>query len=483
MKKQKYPKEVSVNYLPNVLPQFAMGGQVGDWLTENKEGIVGGLKVAGGIAAMAIPGGQGAGLGLIASGGNDLVTEALDGNSKDNIQQQYSRLPNPNQIPTFGCGGKVKMPMGGTVQIKDVELEQGEVFMDNEGNIGAIKDTPEASHSKGGAPITLEVGTKVLGKNKDKITGKMFKEVGEELARENSKLAKLEEKSKNKLTMNAVKAMRQKLRGRFEEVFARQEAGKSDKMAKGGMVKYALGGPVLGQNVQYQLPEANLPQIDTMQNQDISYGVPGGDYDAYAGNIMRQVNELNLPDNLLTTGMQLAPVAYNLIKGLGKAEKDVLPQEYNQGLSELRDMRFNAQPLYEQNRTNQQIYNYNLKSSGAGAGQYGSGILAGYGSRLRGDQMAGATEQNTNNEYRANYAQGLFGVGRAQSGVDEANLMNEASVRNFGGTALSQLGTYGGIKERQANLQNREGQLYDMYANWYPYISKWAGTKQLWGLA
>lgn len=487
-------------------PKYANGGFV-DWTKENKEGIIGGLKMIGGTAAMAVPGLQAAGVGLLASGGSDIVGEALDGNTSElnkNITNQQL-MSNPYSIPTFRYGGKIKMPLGGTVQTKEVELEQEEVFMDPEGNIGAIKDTEKASHDNGGAKMELEIGTKVLGKMKDKMTGKTYKDIGQSLAKENSKLAKLEEVSKNKLTMNAVKAMRQKIRNRFNDAFNRQEAVKLDKMAKGGRVKYALGGPI---EEEYGTEDWMTSLFNTGESPLVAQDWMSQPFSA--SNVSPNVNPTaQTPSNLnskadlffdnmktapvvkkgegfnpnfLTTAMQLAPVGYNLIQGLRGAKKETLPGQYAQGLSQLKNRRFNADPLYEANRSAQQIYDYNLKESGAGAGRLGANRLASLGARMRGDQQVGATEQNYNNEYSANYAQGLFGVGAAQSRLNENYLMDQASARNMLGTAFTQSGEFAGIKEGQRNLQTRESQLYDMYANWYPYISKWAGTKNAWGL-
>jgi hypothetical protein len=362
MTKQKYADGGKV--VANRRSNFANGGQVGDFLKENKEGIIGGLQLAGGIGSMFVPGLQGFGASLIASGATGVAGELLDGNTQEQINQQQMLIPQPSRpasMPTFQKGGKIadpkkvkrplydldraielgyvpdstghlpsrdfltgrilkspahptfgkaikgdralgytplvdingnvytvspedipqegpfsqkvtkeEFPDGGRVgRMVDVELEKDEVFRTPDGSIGAIKGNEKFSHANQGAPISLEEGTEILGKNIESTSGKSFKEMGKKLASERQRLRKLKESTKNKLTENSIKAMERKIDNRFTDLYESQEADKAQglnpQFAKGGKAKkstYQIGGVVTPDGVD----ETGLPGDPTLNN-------------------------------------------------------------------------------------------------------------------------------------------------------------------------------------------------------------------------
>jgi len=424
------------------------------------------------------------GANLITGGVGNIAGEIQGDRQAELLKQQQvqqgAQQALPPNMQTFAKGGYIKqMPQGGKVP---VELEKDEVVMDSKGIFG-LKGNKEFGHDQGGAPMMLEPGAKVLGKMKDKDSGKTFKELGKELAKKNAKLGELEETSKNKYTLNSIKAMKQKYRQNFDAIFNRQEAMRTTRPT----AKMATGGnPTLTETI------ASTDYTYPVRGMDFMSGIPNDTINPMAAT--QQVGPINTADNnsmgffnnnsnALTTAAQLAPVAYNLFQGLQKPEQERLPGQFNEGLSALKGRRANIQAMLESNRTNQAIADYNLKQSGAGAGRVGSGRLANYGARLRGDQAAQQYASQANNQYAADYAQGLFRTGAGQMQIDQNNAMNRAARDAHLGMATSQLGEFAGIKEYQSNLKDRESQMYDMYGNWYPYLSKWAGTKASWGIA
>lgn len=484
------------------LPQYDFGG----WVKDNKQGILGGAMAVAGGALMATGIGAPIATPLISGGlgmvGNEFASDQAAAQQQDMMNQQVGLQGSTNPYaPTFRCGGKVKMPFGGTVTAP-AELEKDEVFRTPDGKIAGLVDDQSIAHENGGAPMELPVGTEVLGKKKDKQSGKMFKELGQILAKKNKKLQELKDKTKNKYTLNSIRAMENKYQQKFSDLFRRQEESKGGKMAKGGMVKYSNGSTV-EPPLEYEdwMSEAFVPheyispgmesyinnmnpglafQNNQMLNEippiaegtpltpEIKLSNPGVSFDNKVGGALGSQG--------LGTAMQFAPVAYNLIQSLRKPEKERLPEDYNRAVSTLSNRRYNIEPMLEANRTAQQIYDQNLKQAGAGAGQLASGRLASLGSRMRADMGAWAQKNNTEQGLWApQTAQALMNRGQAQRGVDVANLQNEAARRNFGASATEGLAQGFATQQLMRNMKDRDYMAIQTYAKWLPMLANQFG--------
>lgn len=152
-------KRNTVRYTSNPLPEMS----IGSWITENKQGIFGGLKTAAGIGAMLVPGLQSAGVGLIGSGvsdiGNnvitnktDIATSALE--TQNNIYNQQMGLLEPQQTDQFlKCGGKLKkLKKGGFIEYDGQSHDgpNGGIPVDDRGNPTVISGAePVASVEDG----------------------------------------------------------------------------------------------------------------------------------------------------------------------------------------------------------------------------------------------------------------------------------------------------------------------------------------------
>jgi hypothetical protein len=200
----------------------------------------------------------------------ELTADPTAGAGMTQVANQYA--------PTFACGGKVKkMPKGGMVDSRLVELEDGEPFKSPDGTIGVTK-TSAPSHKKGGVPLNLEVGTKVLGKKIDKETGMSYKDYGRKLSALKQKHQKtLDEGKGSKFARNAAKAMINKVDTKFDEAFERQEKGKP-KVKTAGIPKASGGIKVGGRNPIPRYDDARFgnigqtPTLDFYALQGLSMG-------------------------------------------------------------------------------------------------------------------------------------------------------------------------------------------------------------------
>lgn len=528
------------------IPQYNFGG----WVKENKEGILGGLQVAGGAALAATGVGGPLGASLIASGVGGIAGEVMDGNSTDGQRQMVN--PNMGSTPVqnnmFPYGGFVKkMAKGGFVDTTQVELEQGEVFMKPDGTISTIKDEDVISHKNGGAPMDLEVGTKILGKMKNKSTGNTFKEDAmNDISKPLGKLNKLEKKSKNKYTANAIKAMREKIKRKFNELYSQQEGSRKQpndlrQFTKGGLNEGpGTGLTNMGTDPSNMLnsnwfntsfnPDAPIAgitsdmmsQYNTQQPQRavtskstpfIAGNINDGRVGPGTGEVVENRilgRQLVTPDQSMqdpslsdvksrqagpiqefldspgvslgtklksigTSALQYAPIAYNMFQSMRKPEKERLPENYNKGLSALRNRKFNIEPTLDANRTAQQVFDTNAIQSGAGSGSVMSNRLGSMGSRMRADSAAYAQKNNVENQYAGEYAQGEFGVGAAQRGVDVANLQNEAARRGFMSAGMGQMSNAVQRNQIMKNMSARDKQRLEILGKWYPMFAKQFG--------
>lgn len=110
----------------------------GGWLKDNQGAIMSGLSIAGGAAAMAIPGGQVVGGSLIANGASGLVQDAAQKKQlaaqeeAQNAQmllkqQELSMRRNQTAAPTFDLGGFLNEFKGPKHEQRGIKIAAGEV--------------------------------------------------------------------------------------------------------------------------------------------------------------------------------------------------------------------------------------------------------------------------------------------------------------------------------------------------------------------
>jgi len=242
-----------------IAPSLAIGlaGAIGNKGGEEKgESIGTGIGTAAGSALnMVVPG-----LGLIAApilgklGG--MAGKAIGDNLDDNPEKAAAKAENDAMLLSQyqksqqGWSNKTQtsngltFANGGVIPEPTAELELNEQFQLPNGQVGEVDG---ASHSEGGVPVTLPEGTRVFS-DRLKHNGKTFAKITKPI---NSKIEKIENNNTISSTLKDNTLML--LNKQLDHVFDVQESLKQEqnmkrslKMAKGGLVKYPNGGPVLG---------------------------------------------------------------------------------------------------------------------------------------------------------------------------------------------------------------------------------------------
>jgi hypothetical protein len=144
-------------YGSGLKPQFKNGGMIkkyrkdddltkydfGGWIQDNKQGVIGGAKVLGGVGAMFIPGLQGVGIGLMASGGADIATEI----GNDQAAKKQESMASLNKT--------LNTPSGNPMLSKVMMAEGGGKISYNQPNMQQSVTTFKGpSHENGGIALT-----------------------------------------------------------------------------------------------------------------------------------------------------------------------------------------------------------------------------------------------------------------------------------------------------------------------------------------
>jgi len=176
----------------------AEGGELdelglGDWIKDNKQGVIGGVKTAAGIGAMFIPGGQGIGTNLIASGVGDIGNEIISDRANDKLDANrtaadqaaakaayaqgtlpglYERANQGNNFQTLQHGGPIEYT-GQSHQGPD-----GGIPVDDQGNPVVVTNREPIAKVERGERAFKDPDTGkpyVMPKDKSKIVDKVFK--------------------------------------------------------------------------------------------------------------------------------------------------------------------------------------------------------------------------------------------------------------------------------------------------------------------
>jgi hypothetical protein len=293
------------------IQEYALGG----WLKDNAQGVLGGLKIAGGAAALIASGGAAAPLvtPLMASGAGDIAGEISKdqaiNNQQDMINQQMmlrnrqqyfnnSYIPSTQYTPTFPLGGVI--PYDYSNYQPNAELEKAEVFRTPDGQIMRLsKNAP--THDQGGVDMKLPVGTEILGKNK--YMGEEFKEIGQKLSKLQSKYNKVLKEGSTPIARRTAKLMLDKVQKEYDDLIMKQEASKLNKQVKS---TFPDGGTVVDDNTiknayelreyrkllndyyinKYPQTKGYIEEINKLPNYNL------GKLDEYAGRFNKQYGDL-----------------------------------------------------------------------------------------------------------------------------------------------------------------------------------------------
>lgn len=184
-KKQQLTYEDIKDLSPEQLEQMGLGS----WLKDNVGNIAMGI---GGAAAMFVPGGQAAGIGMLAGAAGGFAETAGQkeqmglqeqqikeqnalGTANTNLQNKLNQNPLVNYVPTRRRGGKLpKMAMGGTINYEGQlhEGPNGGVPVDAQGNPNA--QNPVALVEKGEVKYDTGEGDYIFSDQLELRKGKTF---------------------------------------------------------------------------------------------------------------------------------------------------------------------------------------------------------------------------------------------------------------------------------------------------------------------
>jgi len=172
-------------------------------------------------------------------------------------------------------------------------------------------------------------------------------------------------------------------------------------------------------------------------------------------------------EGMIGAGTSLLAPAFNIGKGLSKPTEYNAQDYYNpygdEIRSTMRDRRFNIDPILEQNKTSQAIYNRNLRGTATSSGQMLSNLGAGSAGRMRADAAAYTQKSNIDNQYLGEQAQMDYRLGDQRANVnwqtDMATEQNRAARDSMFGAGLGQLGQAGQLWSQQQAKRERDSQL------------------------
>ena len=183
------------------------------------------------------------------------------------------------------------------------------------------------------------------------------------------------------------------------------------------------------------------------------------------------------------TGLSaFAPALYNLGQSFGKPEVESVVNNPYAGnmMRSMASRRANVQPAMNANRRSRAISNYNLSmmspNTGANLATRAQFAASEYGNNA--DLYA--NKQNTDNAYLAEQSQMLGNLGQnyiaQQTSVNDINARNRASRRNYGSTAMSQIGE--GMQMQQ--LMKNQSRMGDMgFQALIPFLQQGLTTQQI----
>lgn len=183
------------------------------------------------------------------------------------------------------------------------------------------------------------------------------------------------------------------------------------------------------------------------------------------------------------SALSFVPGLYNMFRAFQKPEevnpnKEGLYNPYeNKALSLMRNRRFNVNPILERNLSSQRTYNRNIARTASSRGELLSNMGAGYAGRLRADSTALAEKSNQDNQYLAQEAQMMAGLGSERAGVNryvsESNAANRAATRGFGAAASENIGSVASMLLRNRNLNEMQRLQIEALESGYPYFNEW----------
>lgn len=171
--------------------------------------------------------------------------------------------------------------------------------------------------------------------------------------------------------------------------------------------------------------------------------------------------------NLISGATSLAPIMSNLFT----SSPEAVPANYNPYATAITNTmgrrRYNIDPLLRDIETNRNVVNYAASQQRTNTGQDMAFRLQNAIATNKAIAAARAAESNTNNQYKAEYANAMNNLGQqwvqATNLASELNARNRATARNIRRTGLGQLSQWAQNRELMSNQRSRDNAMLKLY--------------------
>lgn len=375
----------------------------------------------------------------------------------DLLEQDYYDEFGNNNLPTYSNG---KAP-------KSYAMGKPNAMVDNGETIKQSPDMPIEEVTEGNDNVTDNVPARLTNESailSDKIinpkTGKPFSEDGKRLSNMEKKATRNAERNTSIISKNTQALNMLNINKQYYDLIQQQEAVKGIK-SKGN--KFAKGKSNTDSLLAETMPDLSVAPIQ----------VP-----TTFGNIPMQTpskakSKFDISGAITGVGSalgELAPVAYNITKGLGKTDT-VSPEELytpnpyeGTALRKMTGRRYDVRPELEVIQEAEAIQRYNTRQMGTEAGIGRAMNVAGAARSAKAKQAAWSKKQMVDQDYSAQEAQMLSQLGAQRASAQSAasreaydiNARNKAAKSGMLGTGLSQLSQYAQTKKLMKNQKNKD---------------------------
>lgn len=334
---------------------------------------------------------------------------------------------------------------GGKVPSSLAYVDDGELIQTPDGTVSKV---PEQGQPTDSNLVNLPEGSRILS-NTLKVPGtnKTFAELGDKV------MTRKKSKGKDIYAQNAdmLNEMNNKLM--HDKLFAMQENIKAKKGIKNKtkeLESFARGGDntPAGYNAAGFMmdPRTVQPVITAPQEEPV---------------------RLEGLSNLISGAASLAPIMSNLFTSSSEA----VPANYNPYATAITNTmgrrRYNIDPLLRDIETNRNVVNYAASQQRTNTGQDMAFRLQNAIATNKAIAAARAAESNTNNQYKAEYANAMNNLGQqwvqATNLASELNARNRATARNIRRTGLGQLSQWAQNRELMSNQRSRDNAMLKLY--------------------
>jgi len=343
------------------------------------------------------------------------------------------------------------MAQGGVTSQPNAELENGEVFRTPDGNMQQVNGN---THAQGGEAYSLPQGTEILGKLKDPKFNAQYKELGQKLKKAQDKYDTILKSRPTTIARQTALMNLNKAHRAFDELIQRQESQKSNKgnnLGDTGLPRKDLG-DIVGGGLSGAGAGAALGP----------WGMAGGAAVGILSGIFGGKKNVSLEQYTPPSLDKLSTVNTNYYNYQNLNAQDYQNQNANAALSNMSNLKYNANPELQANQEATSQFYGNLRNQSQSQGSYLANLQAGQNNLMRANSSTYANASNMNNQYQQQLASMQANLGEAQAGrslnvglTNAANNMQSFNMNNQNYLNTQNINNANQFQVEQQNIQNR----------------------------